>query len=214
MNRTTCSPGASSAGSVVASGELCRVPAAGTTSRRNRRWPRAWHPGPSGNPAGQRWKLEESELRAEGGARRTGKRKKEGRVSGETRDNPWKGWIDINPVCSIEDAILSFFFLVFFLPLLYSFDLSGFQDFQFPFVYTNFLANSPHIFEIFLMIRVNSLMYKNNARVSTNILYKILEKRECRIYNLPDTLLMLWILHLQILWILLIYNLTTRMRID
>lgn len=48
------SPDASSAGSVAANGELYPAPAAGTTSRRNRRRLRAWHPGPSGNPAGQR----------------------------------------------------------------------------------------------------------------------------------------------------------------
>lgn len=80
--RTGRSPGASSPGSGVASGALCPAPAAGTTFRRNRRRPQAWHPGPSGNPAGRRSELEESELRAEGGA--VAGKSGRGRERGET----------------------------------------------------------------------------------------------------------------------------------
>lgn len=44
--RYIISPGGSSAGSGVTSGEPCSTPVEGTTSRRNYRRPRAWHPGP------------------------------------------------------------------------------------------------------------------------------------------------------------------------
>lgn len=84
---TDCrSPGTSSAGSVVASGIACPALAVGTTSRRNQQRPRAWHPGPNGNPAGRHTKLEEPELRAEGGAAGPPGRGKEGTAGGETRD--------------------------------------------------------------------------------------------------------------------------------
>lgn len=44
--RYIISPGGSSAGSGVTNGEPCSTPVEGTTSRRNYRRPRAWHPGP------------------------------------------------------------------------------------------------------------------------------------------------------------------------
>jgi len=85
---TARSPDALSVGIVVASGELCLALAVGTTSRRNRQWPRAWHPGPSDNPAGRHWELKESKLRAEGGARRTRKRERGDSWWGMC-DTPW-----------------------------------------------------------------------------------------------------------------------------
>ena len=96
------SPGASFAESVVTSEELWLALAAGTTSRRNRRWPRAWHLGPSDNPADRRWELEESELRMEGGLCRTVKRER-GESWWGMYDSSWKGWINIIPICSIEE---------------------------------------------------------------------------------------------------------------
>lgn len=124
---TACSPGVSSAGSVVASGELCPALAAGTTSRRNRRWPRAWHPGPSNYPAGRRSELEESKLRAEGGARRTGKRERGGRAGGERATIRRRGGSISTPYAQSRSNLFILLFLS--APL-----LSGFQFgiFNFP----------------------------------------------------------------------------------
>jgi len=114
--RTCRSPGASSAGNAVASGEPCPAPAAGTTSRRNRRWPRAWHPGPNDNPAGRRTELEEPELRTEGGVAGPAGREKEGDASGE-RATEGVARIDINPIRSIQEQLHSFLAPLLPLPL-------------------------------------------------------------------------------------------------